>query len=44
MYYITVELELDVTNKDAEEVLNSIKSIPEVSSAVMVNDGDDDDD
>lgn len=44
MYYISVELEPDVPNKDAEEVLNSIKSMPEVASAVMVSDGDDDDD
>jgi cell division protein FtsX len=44
MYYISVELEDDVNEKDAQEVLESIKSMPEVSSAVMVSDGDDDDD
>jgi cell division protein FtsX len=42
MYYISVELESDVNQKDATEVLNVIKSIPEVASATMEDDGDDD--
>jgi len=42
MYYINITLELDVNQRDAMEVLNSIKSIPEVASAVMEHDEDDD--
>lgn len=42
MYYIHVDLEPDVNQKDATEILNSIKSMPEVSSATMESDGDDD--
>ena len=42
MYYINIELEPDVNQKDATEVLNSIKSIPEVANAAMESDGDDD--
>jgi cell division protein FtsX len=42
MYYINITLEPDVNQKDATEVLNVIKSMPEVSSATMEDDGDDD--
>ena len=35
MYYINIELEPDVNQKDATEVLNSIKSMPEVASATV---------
>ena len=38
MYYISVELEDDVNEKDAQEVLESIRSFPEVSQATMVKD------
>jgi hypothetical protein len=41
MYYIEIELEYDVTEKDAKEVLEIIKSLPEVAQAKM--EGDDDD-
>jgi cell division protein FtsX len=43
MYYISVQLEPDINQKDATEVLNSIKSMPEVASATMEDDGEDDD-
>jgi cell division protein FtsX len=43
MYYINIELEPDVNQKDATEVLNVIKSMPKVSSATMESDRDDDD-
>ena len=42
MYYISVELEDDVNEKDAQEVLKAIRSFPEVSQATMVKDEDED--
>ena len=42
MFYITVELEYDVNEKDAKEVLQMIKNIPEVAIATMEGEEGDD--
>lgn len=42
MYYINVDLEPDVTQQEALEIFNSIKSMPEVANATMESDGNDD--
>jgi len=42
MYIITVELEDDVTEKNAKELLELIRKIPEVAMATIMGDDEED--